>query len=63
MPRWRYSGRVYELIAWLEASALAGFPRGLGIRTYGIVKLLHILGIDTLLGSVLLLTDSVWRRV
>lgn len=46
---------MYELMAWLEASALAGFLRGLGVWTYGIVNLLHILGIGTLLGSVLLL--------
>lgn len=46
---------MYELMAWLEASALADFLRGLGIWTYGIVNLLHILGIGTLLGSVLLL--------
>lgn len=46
---------MYELMAWLEGSALADFLRDLGIWTYGIVNLLHILGIGTLLGSVLLL--------
>ncbi|TCO77137.1 DUF6644 family protein [Chromatocurvus halotolerans] len=46
---------MYELMAWLEASALAEFLRGLGVWTYGLVNLVHILGIGTLLGSVLLL--------
>lgn len=46
---------MYELMAWLEASALADFLRGLGVWTYGLLNLVHILGIGTLLGSVLLL--------
>lgn len=46
---------MYEAMAWLEASALAGFLRGLGIWTYGIVNLVHIFGIGALLGSVILL--------
>lgn len=57
---------MYELMAWLEASALADFLRGLGIWTYGIVNLVHILGIGTLLGSVLLLDlrlMGAWRSI
>jgi len=46
---------IYESMAWLEASALAGFLRGLGIWTYGLLNLGHILGIATLFGAVLVL--------
>jgi hypothetical protein len=46
---------MYELMAWLEASAFAEFLRNLGIWTYGILNLIHILGIGTLLGAILLL--------
>ncbi len=57
---------MYELMAWLEASALAGFLRGLGIWTYGLLNLAHILGISTLFGSVLLLDLrllGLWQRI
>ncbi len=53
-------------MAWLEASALAGFLRGLGIWTYGLLNLAHILGISTLFGSVLLLDLRLlgfWQRI
>ncbi len=46
---------MFELMAWLEASALAEFLRGLGVWTYGLLNLAHILGICTLFGAVLLL--------
>jgi hypothetical protein len=46
---------MYELMAWLEASALAQFLRGLGVWTYGLLNLAHILGISTLFGAVLVL--------
>ena len=46
---------LYEVMAWLEASALAEALRGLGIWTYGILNLVHILGISTLFGAVLIL--------
>lgn len=42
-------------MAWLEGSALAGFLRGLGIWTYGLINLAHIIGIGSLFGAVLLL--------
>ena len=57
---------MYELMAWLEASALADFLRGLGIWTYGILNLVHILGISTLFGSVLILDLrllGLWRGI
>ena len=46
---------MLELMAWLETSALAGFLRGLGIWTYGLLNLAHIIGISSLFGAVLLL--------
>ena len=57
---------MLELMAWLEASALAEFLRGLGIWTYGLLNLAHILGIGTLFGAVLLLDLKLlglWRSI
>jgi hypothetical protein len=44
-----------ELLAWLEASALGHAMRGAGLWSYGVVNLVHILGVATLFGSVLAL--------
>jgi uncharacterized membrane protein len=46
---------LYEFLAWLEGSALGQTMRGLGVWTYGVVNLTHILGVATLFGSVLAL--------
>ncbi|MEM1188148.1 MAG: DUF6644 family protein [Pseudomonadota bacterium] len=46
---------MYEAMLWLEGSALAEGLRGLGVWSYGIINLLHILGIGTLFGAVLIL--------
>ena len=46
---------MLEFLSWLEASALAEFLRGLGIWTYGLLNLAHILGIGSLFGAVLVL--------
>lgn len=57
---------MYELMAWLEGSALADFLRGLGIWTYGLLNLGHILGIGSLFGAVLILDlklMGLWRSV
>ena len=57
---------MFELMAWLEASALSEFLRGLNIWTYGLINLVHILGISTLFGSVLLLDLRLlgfWRSI
>ena len=57
---------MFELMAWLEASALSEFLRGLNIWTYGLINLVHILGISTLFGSVLLLDLrllGVWQSI
>lgn len=57
---------MYEWMAWLEASALAEFLRGLGIWTYGLLNLAHILGISTLFGAVVVLDlklIGLWRSI
>lgn len=57
---------MLELMAWLEASALSEFLRGLNIWAYGLINLVHILGISTLFGSVLLLDLRLmgwWRSI
>lgn len=57
---------MYELMAWLEGSALADFLRGLGIWTYGLLNLGHILGIASLFGAVLILDlklMGLWRGI
>lgn len=57
---------MYDWMAWLEGSALAEWLRGLGIWTYGLLNLGHILGISTLFGSVLVLDLRLlgaWRSV
>lgn len=57
---------MYEWMAWLEASALADFLRGLGIWTYGLINLAHVLGISLLFGSIALLDLRLlgaWRSI
>ncbi len=53
------------LLVWLEGSALGQIMRTSGVWAYGVVNLFHILGIATLLGSVLVLDLRLlgfWRR-
>lgn len=53
-------------MAWLEASALGQVMRGSGVWTYGVVNLIHILGVATLFGSVLILDLRLlgaWRKI
>lgn len=57
---------MLEFMTWLEGSALSGFLRGLDIWAYGLINLIHILGISTLFGAVLLLDlrlVGVWRSI
>lgn len=57
---------MFELLGWLESSALGQFLRGLGVWTYGLLNLGHILGISTLFGSVLVLDLRLlgaWRGI
>ena len=44
-----------ELLAWLEASALGQAVRGAGVWSYATINLVHVLGLATLFGSVLML--------
>ena len=54
------------MLVWLEGSALGQLMRASGVWAYGVVNLIHILGIATLFGSVLafdLRLLGCWRRV
>jgi hypothetical protein len=46
---------VAELLAWLEGSGLGHAMRSAGVWSYGVTNLVHILGVATLFGSVLVL--------
>jgi hypothetical protein len=46
---------LVELLTWLEASALGQAVRGAGVWSYAVINLVHIVGVATLFGSVLLL--------
>jgi hypothetical protein len=57
---------VYELLAWLEGSALGRAMRESGVWTYGLVNLAHILGVASLFGPLLVLDLrllGLWRRI
>ena len=56
---------MHDALAWLEDSALGAFMRGSGLWTYPVVNLVHILGVASLFGAVLVLDRrllGVWRR-
>jgi hypothetical protein len=58
--------RIYELFVWLRASPLGEAMRSSGVWTYGVVNLIHILGVASLFGSVLILDLRLlgaWKRV
>ena len=51
---------------WLEHSPLGEFIRSLGVWSYGVINLVHILGIILLFGSILILDLRLlgaWRQV
>ena len=57
---------MYEFMAWLEGSALGHLMRESGVWTYGCVNLIHILGVASLFGAVLVLDLrllGLWRKV
>jgi hypothetical protein len=57
---------LIEFLAWLEGSALGHAMRGAGVWSYGVVNLIHILGVATLFGSILVLDLrllGLWPRV
>jgi hypothetical protein len=53
-------------MSWLQGSALGHAMRESGVWTYGVVNLVHILGVASLFGAVLVLDlrlVGVWRSV
>lgn len=53
-------------MAWLQGSALGHVMRESGLWTYGVVNLIHILGVASLFGAVLVLDLRLvgfWRNV
>lgn len=46
---------MHDWLAWLEASSLGHAMRNAGVWSYGIVNLIHLLGLSTLFGSLLVL--------
>jgi hypothetical protein len=46
---------MHDVFAWLESSALGTFMRDSGPWTYPVVNVIHVLGIATLFGAVLVL--------
>ncbi|HWU56188.1 MAG TPA: DUF6644 family protein [Rhizomicrobium sp.] len=58
--------QIAEFLRWLEHSGLGIFTRSLGVWSYGIINLAHILGIILLFGSILILDLRLlgaWRQV
>ena len=58
--------RLYELFVWLRGSPLGQAMRSSGVWTYGVVNLVHIIGVSALFGSVLILDLrllGVWKKV
>jgi len=55
-----------HFFAWLEYSPLGEFTRSLGVWSYGVINLVHILGVTLLFGSILLLDLRLlgaWRQI
>ncbi|MBV9508340.1 MAG: hypothetical protein JO323_25395 [Acidobacteriia bacterium] len=57
---------MYPFLAWLQNSVLGHAMRESGVWTYGVVNLVHILGVASLFGAVLVLDlrlAGVWRKI
>ena len=57
---------VAQFLTWLEASPLGALTRSLGVWSYGIINLVHILGIILLFGSILILDLRLlgaWKQI
>jgi hypothetical protein len=57
---------LYEFMAWLEGSPLGHAMPESGVWTYGVVNLIHILGVASLFGAVVVLDLrllGLWRNV
>ena len=52
---------MYEMMAMVEASLFAEALRNLGVWTYGIVNLAHIVGISLLFGAIVILDMRLLR--
>ena len=55
-----------HFLSQLEASPLGAFTRSLGVWSYGVINLVHILGIIALFGSILILDLRLlgaWRQI
>jgi hypothetical protein len=58
--------RLYEVFVWLRGSLLGRAMRSAGVWNYGIFNLIHILGVASLFGSVLILDLrllGLWKKV
>ncbi len=56
---------MHDVLAWLQSSPLGMFMQGSGPWTYPVVNVIHVLGVATLFGAVLVLDLrllGVWRR-
>ena len=56
---------MHDVLAWLESSPLGIFMRGTGPWTYPVVNVIHVFGVATLFGAVLVLDLRLlgaWRR-
>jgi hypothetical protein len=57
---------VNGALRWLESSMLGEFTRSLGVWSYGVINLIHIVGIALLFGSILILDVRLlgaWRQI
>jgi hypothetical protein len=58
--------RIYGLFEWLRASPIGRAMRSSGVWAYGVVNLIHIIGVASLFGAVLLLDLRLlgaWKKV
>ena len=57
---------MYGFLSWLQGSAVGHAMRESGVWTYGVVNLIHILGVASLFGALLVLDLrllGLWRNV
>jgi hypothetical protein len=57
---------LHEFLAWMQGSPLGRAMRESGVWTYGVVNLVHILGVGSLFGSVLVLDLRLlgfWKKI
>ena len=57
---------MHDFMAWLQGSALGHAMRESGVWTYGVVNLMHILGVSSFFGAILVLDLRLlgaWRSI